>query len=662
MVMFGLNRQEIQDGYDSASMQPYDAARDSAPGFFKGSGSALIGGLEQSAAQAVLFAGDAAQPYVEAATKPIDEYLKTDLTDDYNQWRTHNLDTVIGLQPDPQVTGLLGNVLYGAASVVPQYTIGALGTKNPAGGAALVGTLQGYAKKRTLEREGIDSATANEAGLIEGIAQGAGALIPAAMPGSLVRRLTTGAAINTTFGAVQRGATSAILSSNGYKDMAEQYKVLDGSAMITDAVLGATFGGLFGEKAKSKVDPLQSDIDLALAGNNVHKLEIEAAPGIPADVATRNAHIDSMNTATEQLLRGDVVDVAGKLDNSNFVAKPEEMDVGLKEAIDEYMTEHQIVYHGTPHEFDDFSMEKIGTGEGAQSYGHGLYFTNNRKIAEGYAEPEGDLVLKNKTLNIGDKRFDENSIRLAYQFRGIDEAIAGMNEKIETEKTNIAAGYDQQSRKNGLAQMEEAVSGLQKLKKAGAEYKTKTGNVYQTKIPSSGKLLDWTLPFTEQPAKVKKALLNSGKKIDTAAASGSAVYWDLVKQLGGARQASEFLKSIGIPGHKYFADMQRGARGEQGYNYVIYDEAAAQKVKPEKLKAPESTAPKAGAEAKEQAPEISAAQSIATEKPDLQIVHEDGSVSTAAEALAKADEEIKQAQETGKLFETAVNCFLRNGE
>ena len=32
------------------------------------------------------------------------------------------------------------------------------------------------------------------------------------------------------------------------------------------------------------------------------------------------------------------------------------------------------VFHGSPHLFNKFRMDKIGTGEGAQAYGHGLYF------------------------------------------------------------------------------------------------------------------------------------------------------------------------------------------------------------------------------------------------------------------------------------------------
>ena len=43
-------------------------------------------------------------------------------------------------------------------------------------------------------------------------------------------------------------------------------------------------------------------------------------------------------------------------------------------------------YHGTPHDFLGFDMSKIGTGEGAQSYGHGMYVAENPKVAEGYRE------------------------------------------------------------------------------------------------------------------------------------------------------------------------------------------------------------------------------------------------------------------------------------
>lgn len=41
-------------------------------------------------------------------------------------------------------------------------------------------------------------------------------------------------------------------------------------------------------------------------------------------------------------------------------------------------------YHGSPHDFDRFDMSRIGTGEGAQAYGHGLYMAESRDVADTY--------------------------------------------------------------------------------------------------------------------------------------------------------------------------------------------------------------------------------------------------------------------------------------
>jgi hypothetical protein len=43
-------------------------------------------------------------------------------------------------------------------------------------------------------------------------------------------------------------------------------------------------------------------------------------------------------------------------------------------------------FHGSPHKFDKFSMDRIGTGEGAQAYGHGLYFAENEGVAKSYRD------------------------------------------------------------------------------------------------------------------------------------------------------------------------------------------------------------------------------------------------------------------------------------
>ena len=42
------------------------------------------------------------------------------------------------------------------------------------------------------------------------------------------------------------------------------------------------------------------------------------------------------------------------------------------------------VWHGSPHKFDKFDSSKIGTGEGAQAYGHGLYLAESPDVARTY--------------------------------------------------------------------------------------------------------------------------------------------------------------------------------------------------------------------------------------------------------------------------------------
>lgn len=44
------------------------------------------------------------------------------------------------------------------------------------------------------------------------------------------------------------------------------------------------------------------------------------------------------------------------------------------------------LYHGSPHKFNKFSTNNIGSGEGNQSFGWGLYFTDNKGIGEHYAD------------------------------------------------------------------------------------------------------------------------------------------------------------------------------------------------------------------------------------------------------------------------------------
>ena len=58
-------------------------------------------------------------------------------------------------------------------------------------------------------------------------------------------------------------------------------------------------------------------------------------------------------------------------------------------------------YHGSPHSFSRFDASKIGTGEGAQAYGHGLYFAGNEGVAQQYRDGfSGALLVDGQPANL----------------------------------------------------------------------------------------------------------------------------------------------------------------------------------------------------------------------------------------------------------------------
>jgi hypothetical protein len=61
-------------------------------------------------------------------------------------------------------------------------------------------------------------------------------------------------------------------------------------------------------------------------------------------------------------------------ENPVSVVRPTETEPGI------------IAFHGSGADFDEFRLEMIGTGEGAQAYGYGLYFTDSEDIAKFYRD------------------------------------------------------------------------------------------------------------------------------------------------------------------------------------------------------------------------------------------------------------------------------------
>lgn len=77
-------------------------------------------------------------------------------------------------------------------------------------------------------------------------------------------------------------------------------------------------------------------------------------------------------------------DLTGALENAPLLAAAALPVPGAKRMPATRIENPIQVYHGSPHNFEKFDASKIGTGEGAAAYGHGLYFAENPKVALEY--------------------------------------------------------------------------------------------------------------------------------------------------------------------------------------------------------------------------------------------------------------------------------------
>lgn len=255
-------------------------------------------------------------------------------------------------------------------------------------------------------------------------------------------------------------------------------------------------------------------------------------------------------------------------------------------------TLYQKVYHGTPHrdiEKTGFSLQKIGSGEGAQAYGWGMYFAGNKEIAEHYRKMLGGNHLADADGN----RVDFSHLSYEAQ-KAIHENLAFGNDKADTLRTldtsiENSESWDRQDASNGLSpRREKFIKAMREARMfiEPLDIRGDGGQLYHAEIPEDSDLLDWDKPLSEQPAKVKAALAPLIEQVrDTKRFSddptGERIYNALSVRLAegeapgklgrGAKAASEALLRAGIPGLRYLDGNSRG-KGDGSHNYVIWDE------------------------------------------------------------------------------------------
>lgn len=262
-------------------------------------------------------------------------------------------------------------------------------------------------------------------------------------------------------------------------------------------------------------------------------------------------------------------------------------------------------YHGTGASFDKFDLSHALEGEGSESFGHGVYVTNSKKIGDNYAQRAKDrkgkfgfdykidmsaeagemlshYINKNQDVDKGLENARQD-LRSALEMFPDDEtlkelsAILQNNNNEIAESSNEAYRYDvdipDDNGENYLGWNESQNFPLEKwyrlweithhgfsdneyFKDGGARYdKDRIERIIQMKLdsPENG---------------MQKLPTLKGEELYHALED----FFDRERPLRGAKLASRALSEIGFVGIKYPAGMIHGGAEEADYNYVIFDE------------------------------------------------------------------------------------------
>jgi hypothetical protein len=224
------------------------------------------------------------------------------------------------------------------------------------------------------------------------------------------------------------------------------------------------------------------------------------------------------------------------------------------------------VYHGSPHRFDKFDASKIGTGEGAQAYGLGIYTAENPAVARGYRD-------KLQKVDYSGSQIDPANPSHV--------ALATMEKFGDTEK---ASAYLKQR-----ANLMDYDINMQAAKllddKAALPTRNAYGFLYKVDLPDAmiPKMLDYDKPLSKQDPYVRDIIAKAfpsgyikGKFVDplNSPVTGRAMLDQLnmianQRNEPGLRSAETALRQAGIPGIKYLDEGSR-AKGEGTRNFVTF--------------------------------------------------------------------------------------------
>ncbi|HDY7326940.1 TPA: hypothetical protein RRE02_000048 [Klebsiella pneumoniae] len=213
------------------------------------------------------------------------------------------------IKPEAGSQGMAAQVIHGLGQFAP--AIGASVIGGPVvGAAAAAGSTYEQTYQDALAK-GVDEQTARTVATEQSGFNAVGMGLPAAVGGRLATRLLSGVGINTAFGGLNRFAVGETLEENGYADMAKQYRVFDGQAILIDSVLGAAFGGAHHFAARGNSVDARADApptvdegttppqDATVTAETAPAQESGVVPG--ADTSTPGVTYDSRLAELQQL-------------------------------------------------------------------------------------------------------------------------------------------------------------------------------------------------------------------------------------------------------------------------------------------------------------------------------------------------------------------------
>ena len=225
-------------------------------------------------------------------------------------------------------------------------------------------------------------------------------------------------------------------------------------------------------------------------------------------------------------------------------------------------------YHSSPYDFDKFDLSKIGTGEGAQVYGHGLYFAENPAVSgqggqywnQFMRKFEGPEYLAADKLKKSGFDRDVATASSQWEVRKLEDAL-----KRGAHPPGLEGGpFDEHTLRSITKNMLYDKQTELDLLRSGQPVGPRTYEVNINADPAH--MLDWDKRLAEQSPVVQDALGQLGvtSKLDKMTPRGDALYRRLAIPGGrntslsqGTVQASAALQEAGIPGIKY---LDQGSR------------------------------------------------------------------------------------------------------